>query len=111
MATVCTSRASRAIPDPIPSTRHRATPRAPAPPTKCPGTPCAAHAPVTGGQTKNGKLMVDGTGRGVFCPAETSVAIDLDPEFPLYLDGLRVTEVVTTLQLPPWTRRARSSIS
>ncbi len=54
---------------------------------------------VTGGQTKNGKLMVDGTGRGVFCSGETSVAIDLDPEFPLYLDGLRVTEAVTTLHV------------
>jgi hypothetical protein len=61
---------------------------------------------VTGGQTKNGKLMVDGTGRGVFCAGETSVAIDLDPEFPLYQDGLRVTDPVTTLHVTADAPRA-----
>ncbi len=52
---------------------------------------------VSGGQSKNGKLMVGDTGRGVFCSAETTVAIDLDPEFPLRLNGLRVIDPVTTL--------------
>lgn len=54
---------------------------------------------VVGQQTKNGKLMVDGTGRGVFCSGDTSVAIDLDPEFPLHLNGLRVVDQVTTLHV------------
>ena len=54
---------------------------------------------VSGGQSKNGKVMVDGTGRGVFCSGDTTVAIDLDPEFPLYVNGLRVIEPVTTLHV------------
>lgn len=54
---------------------------------------------VAGGQSKGGKLMVDATGRGVFCSGDTTVAIDLDPEFPLHLGGLRVTDRVTTLHV------------
>jgi hypothetical protein len=54
---------------------------------------------VAGRQTKNGKLMVDATGRGVFCSGDTTVAIDLDPRFPLYFGGLRVTDAVTTLHV------------
>lgn len=54
---------------------------------------------VTGQRAKDGRLMVDGTGRGVFSTGGTSVAIDLDSEFPLHLDGLRVLDQVTTLHV------------
>jgi hypothetical protein len=54
---------------------------------------------VPGGQSKDGKLMVDGTGRGVFSCTGTTVVIDLDPEIPLYLNGLRVTDQVGTLHV------------
>ena len=54
---------------------------------------------VSGLRSKTGKVMVDGTGRGVFCSGETTVAIDLDPEFPLHLNGLRVVEPVSTLHV------------
>jgi hypothetical protein len=54
---------------------------------------------VGGSQAKNGKVMIDGTGRGVFCSGDTTVAVDLDPEFPLHVNGLRVVEPVSTLHV------------
>ena len=54
---------------------------------------------VRGSRTRNGKVMVDETGRGVFCSGDTTVAIDLDPEFPLRFNGLRVAEPINTLRV------------
>ncbi|HEX4223344.1 MAG TPA: hypothetical protein VHZ97_13335 [Pseudonocardiaceae bacterium] len=54
---------------------------------------------VAGKQARNGRLMVDAAGRGVFCSGDTTVAIDLDPEFPPHVDGLRVTDAITTLHV------------